>query len=148
MKRLLFLAIALLTLSIARADDIADAKAAFATLLEYQKTDDIRSLELFTEDCAVTFAFTDGVKSREATISSADFREMLKQAIALKQGNRDVYQDVKFTKEQSGVRVTSKILYAESGKRGSFSALYIRDKDSLKIKEMKVTDGIEAASSK
>jgi hypothetical protein len=144
MKPFVSFAIALFLLSIVHADDIGDARVAFAKLVEYQKTDDIRSLDLFAEDCAVTFTFTDGVTSRVSTFPPDAFREMLKQSLALKQGNKDVYEDVKYAQEESGVRVTSNILYAESAKRGPFSALYVRGNGGWKIKELKLTIPVNA----
>ncbi|MDB6173775.1 MAG: hypothetical protein JWL59_3086 [Chthoniobacteraceae bacterium] len=126
-------------LSGARADDVAEAKVAFATLVDYQKKDDIRTLDLFTQDCAVKFTVTDGKATRAAVIPADVFREMLAKSIALKHGNKDVYEEVKYSQEGVCVRVTSTILYAETGKRGPFSALYVRDKAVLKIKELNVT---------
>ena len=140
MKLFLSALITLFSLSIARADDVADAKAAFATMVEYQKTDDPRSLDLFTRDCAVTFIFTDGTTTRAAALPPEAFRQMLTKALAEKKGNKDVYEDVKYTQEGPAVRVNSTVLYADSGKRGPFTLLYVREKSGvLKVKEMKVT---------
>jgi hypothetical protein len=126
----------LLAVLTAKADDIADAKAAFATLLVYQDTDDNRSLDLFAPDCAVTFTFTDGINSKTVPVPTKDFLAMVAHSISLKKGNQDSYEDIKYTPEGNGIRVTSTILYADSGKREPFSALYARDKTGV----MKVTD--------
>ncbi|MDB6155163.1 MAG: hypothetical protein JWL90_3616 [Chthoniobacteraceae bacterium] len=138
--RMLLLSLSLLfAVSGARADDVAEAKVAFATLVDYQKKDDIRTLDLFTQDCAVKFTVTDGKSTRAAVIPADVFREMLAKSIALKHGNKDVYEDVKYSQEGACVRVTSSVLYAETGKHGPFSALYVRDKGLFKIKELNVT---------
>jgi hypothetical protein len=135
-------------LGIARGDDLADARTAFATMLEYQKTDDPRSPDLFTQDCAVTLFFTDGKSARMAKLPPQAFREMLAKQLKEKRGNKDVYEDVKYGQEGSSVRVTATILYHANGKRGPHSLLYVRDNGVMKIKEMNVTvfvDGAPAA---
>jgi uncharacterized protein YceK len=77
--------------------DIRDAKAAFATLVEYQKTDDARSLDLFSQTCPVTFINGD---TKKTVVWPPDkFRESLKQQIALKNGDKDTYEDVHYSKE-------------------------------------------------
>ena len=124
----------LLTLAVARADDIADAKAAFATMIEYQKSDDVRTLDLFAQDCAVTFTFTDGKATRVVALPTAAFRQMLQKSLDAKQGNQDVYEDVKYTQEGPSVRVDSTIVYHDTGKREPFSVLYVRDNGAFKIK--------------
>ena len=146
MKLILILACVWCTLAAARADDVADAKAAFATMVAYQKSDDTRSLDLFAPDCTVTFTLTDGKASKVAVIPPDQFREMLTREIALKHGNPDTYEDVKYTQEGAAVRVTATILYAASGMRGPFSLLYERDKNGvIKVKEMKVTVPVTGA---
>lgn len=121
-------------------NDIADAKAAFATLIEYQKTDDIRSLDLFSQNCPVTFTVVNGNTQRTVVWPQDAFLESLRKQLALKLGNRDTYEDVKFSQEGTNVLVTAMVHYADSGKRGPFSAVYVRDKTGiLKIQELKVT---------
>lgn len=142
------LALSFLTLlvafSIARADDITDAKAAFATMLAYQKTDDARTLDLFTPDCPFTVTLTDGKATRTVVVPPELFRKQLTVSIAKKEGNKDVYENVKYAAEGSGVRVTATVLAADTGKRGPFSVLYVRDGGALKIKEIKATAFVPA----
>jgi len=134
----------LMTFSIARADDIADAKAAFATMLEYQKTDDARTLDLFTPDCPFTVTLTDGKASRTVVVPPELFRKQLTVSIAKKEGNKDIYENVNYAPEAGGVRVTATVLAADTGKRGPFSVLYVRNNGTLKIKEIKVTAFVPA----
>ena len=128
-----------LTFSVVGADDIADAKAAFATFMTYQKKDDPRTLGLFTADCPFTVTLTDGKSSRDIVIPAELFRTQLQVTLAKKKGNKDKYEDVKYAAEGGGVRVTATVLSAETGKRGPFSVLYVRDGKALKIKEIKAT---------
>jgi hypothetical protein len=126
------------------ADDIADAKAAFAALQEYQKEVDIRSLDLFATNCTVTLAVTDGTNRRTLVVPDGKFRAMLTNAIARKEGNSDVYEDAIYTQEGSSVRMSCTVLFADSGKRGPLTLLYLRDSDGkLRIKEMKITKPVE-----
>ena len=67
------------------------------------------------------------------------FRTQLQVTLSKKKGNKDKYEDVKYAAEGSGVRVTATVLSADTGKRGPFSVLYVRDGDALKIKEIKAT---------
>lgn len=138
MKSVVIALLVLLSLAAARADDIADAKLAFATLVKYQKTDDLRALELFTSSCTVVFGFTDGEASRTKVLKGDSFRESLRKEIAKKEGCEDVYENVKYTQQRSNVWVTGMIRYKDSGKRGPFSILYVRDEGALKIKHFKV----------
>jgi hypothetical protein len=122
------------------ADDLADAKAAFTNLITYQKTDDIRSLDLFAKHCIITFRIVDGTNERLAVIPPAVFRESLKKEIAQKKGSDGDYEDVKFSSDGFMVKVNATIHYTDSGKKGPFFALYGRDKDGvMKIEEFRVT---------
>jgi hypothetical protein len=141
MKLLACCALALLASTAARADDIEDAKVAFATFVEYQKTDDFRALDLFTKNCVVTSTYiaTDGTTMKSRSLQGDEFRTMLAKEIALKRGNKDVYESVKYAQDGSAIRVNAAVLFKESGRRGSISVLYVRDEGALKIKELKVT---------
>lgn len=140
MKTLItLLGIALLS-SFAIADDLADAKKAFTILSEYQKTDDERSPELFSKHCAVTFIFSDGTNEKATVIPIEAFIDSMQKAIAEKKGTKETYEDVKYSAETSGVRVTANVRYPKSGRKGPFSALYRRDDDGvLRIHDFKVT---------
>ena len=122
-------------------DDIDEVKAAFGTLIEYQKTDDIRSLDLFSTNCPVTLTVIDGSKTSTVTLPPEAFRKLLRQQIALKLGNHDTYEDVKYSEVRgTNVLVTAMVRYADSGKRGPFFALYGRDTYGFyKIQHLKVT---------
>jgi hypothetical protein len=141
MKPLAYCAVALFASTAARADDIGDAKVAFATFVEYQKTDDIRALELFTKNCVVTSTYiaTDGTTTKSRSLQGDEFRTILAKEIALKRGNEDVYESVKYTQDGSSVRVNAAVLFKKSDRRGSISMLYVRDEGALKIKELRVT---------
>jgi hypothetical protein len=139
--RLLFaFALLLAVLVPAWADDIADAKAAFETLQEYQQSDDPRMLDLFAKDVSVTMLVSDGKDVRPTYLPRADFFASLKRELLQKKGNKDVYENVKFVQEGADVRLTTTMLDASTGKRGPVTLLYARDKEGvLRIKEMKVT---------
>ena len=140
MKRLILLFVIALVSSSAIADDLADTKKAFATLVEYQKTDDERTPDLFSKDCAITFVFSDGKNEKTAVVPTEVFIESLKKEIARKAGNPNPYEDVKYSPEDSGIRVTANVHYARSGQKGPFSALYRRSADGvLRIHTFKVT---------
>lgn len=144
MKLILVAVLLSLAITQSRGDDIPDAKAAFATLQEYQKTDDIRSPDLFATNCTVTLAVTDGTNRRTLVVPDGKFRVMLTNAIARKEGNSDVYEDAIYTQEGSSVRMSCTVLFADSGKRGPLTVLYARDSDGkLRIKEMKLTKPVE-----
>lgn len=137
-----FVAAALLFTSsaLSLADDASDATAAFQTFLDYQKTDDSRSPDLFTDDCAVTYIFTDGVRRKEIAFTPEQFRAWLQKALALKHGNNDTYENVKAEQAGADVKVSADILYHETGLRGPISLVYIKDgTGAFKIKEMKAT---------
>lgn len=126
--------------SISFADDLADAKAAFETLKSYQKSDDIRALDLFATNCLVTLTFIQGTNEHQVFVPPDAYREMLKKGIALKQGDNNSYEDVKCSRDGYMVKVTAMIHYADTGRRGPFMAIYGRDDDGiLKIKELHVT---------
>jgi TonB family protein len=121
-------------------NDIESARAAFATLIQFQKTDDIRALDLFSRNCSITFTIIEG-KTRRSEIIPADvFRRLIRKAIALKRGSKTIYEDVKFSKEGARVRVTASFRPEDSSDRGRFFAVYGRDdKAILKIQELKLT---------
>jgi hypothetical protein len=118
--------------------EINDVKAAFATLVEYQQTDDIRVLDLFSPDCPITV--TEGNTQETLTWPQDDFREWLRQQIALKLETKNTYEDVEYLYFGPDVSVTAVIHYANSGKRGPFSAVYRRDSNGIfKINQVDVT---------
>ena len=133
------LAIALLS-SIAVADDVADTKKAFAILVEYEKTDNERAPELFAKDCAVTFIFSDGTNEKVIAVPTEVFIDAMKKEIAKKKGSTVAYEEVKYSQEASGIRVTANVHYLKSGRKGPLSVLYRRDDDGiLRIHDYKVT---------
>ena len=139
-KLLLSIVAVLCAVSVVRADDTAEAKAAFDTFVLYQRTDDERTPDLFAPDVSVTLILDTGKEARDVVLPPEKFRQMVTQEIAKKQGSKDVYEDVKCVQEGDTVKVTSTILYAGSGKRGPFLAIYGRDgAGRFKIKAVKVT---------
>ena len=141
LKLLACCSLALFVSTLARADDIEDAKVAFATFIEYQKTDDLRALELFTKNCVVTSTHVgaDDATTKSRVLQGDEFRALLAKEIALKRGSKDVYENVKYAQDGSAVRVNATVVINESGKRGSISVLYVREDGALKIKELKLT---------
>jgi hypothetical protein len=143
MKFVAFFAFLFLSVS-GFADDLADAKKAFATFLAYQKSDDPRTMDLYAPDCVITLTKTDGKHSIPIVISGEPWRKVLAAALARKSGNQDTYEDVKFAEIGESVTVTATILYNQNGKRGPFFALYARNKEGLfVIKELKATVPVE-----
>jgi len=125
--------------STAIASDLDDVKIAFDTFKKYQKTDDVRSLDLFTKDCKFIFTLTDGVKNEVVQLPTSVFLKDLKKIIARKEGFKKSYEDVKYAKERFGIRVTAMTVDSD-GRREPFSALYLRsEKSDLLIKELKST---------
>lgn len=112
-------------------DDVAAAKAAFAKMLEYQKTDDIRSTNLFSTNCLVTCTLISGKNKRTFVLSANAFRKRLEEQIALKLGNKDTYEDVSYSKNGTNVMVIATICYAGSTNRGPMVAVYGRDIDGI-----------------
>jgi hypothetical protein len=131
----------LTTLNVSKGDDIADAKAAFATMEQYQATDDARSPGLFDPNCAFKFTFTDGTNSRRIEVPPKAFFESLTQQLALKQGNPDKYEDVQYIYANGfTAEVCGTILYAANGKKEPFKVFYGRDASGvLKIMELDIT---------
>lgn len=136
----LFVLFATTVLSIsAFADDIADAKMAFATMVEYQRTDDERSPDLFSKSCIITATLRDGANKKTMVIPLEAFIAQMKAQIAKKVGATEAYEDVKYQQEDSGIRVTAKIRYLQNGRGGPFSMLYRRDEDGvMRIRQLEI----------
>ena len=141
MKKLFFVLLVVLGCwSVNAADDMADAKAAFETLQAYQKTDDIRALDLFATNCIIRLKTINDLEEKTMFIEPAAFREILKDSIAKKEGNLDKYEDVEFSADGFSVKVTAAVIHVGTVKPGSFIASYERDgKGVLKIQELKIT---------
>jgi len=122
------------------AADIAKVRAAFATLQEYQRTDDLRALDLFMRNGSVTITAIGGTSNKTAVMPVEKFRQVLGQQIAQKQGSNCAYEDVRYVNEGPDVRVTGTIRYTDSDRRAPFSALYRCYGDGVfKIYDLKVT---------
>jgi hypothetical protein len=135
----LFLLLMLGGLGVAAADDVTDAKIAFATLQTWQKTDDPRSLDLFATNCTVLITVAGAGQPKTVFVPPAAFRENLTHLIALKQGNHDSYDDVTCSADGFSVKLSATIYHPETGRHGLFSVVYERDHDGvLKIYELKV----------
>jgi hypothetical protein len=148
MKSVVAALLVLLSLSAARGDDIADAIKAFASFVEYQKTDDIRALDLFSPSGTVVFRFTDGSATRTQALKGKQIQEWLRKKIAMKGGSKDVYEDVKFTQRGKYVWVTGNIRYEQSSKRGPFTMSYTRLWGDLKINHMQVVVPVDTIPAK
>ena len=141
MKRIfLFLLAVMVSLSAHAADDLADAKITFETLQTYQRTDDLRALDLFATNCVIRFRTISAVEDKTVFIQPAAFRDILKDGIAKKAGSQEKYEDVKFSADGFAVKVTATVLHPGDIKPGEFMLSYERDGDGvLKIQELKVT---------
>ena len=120
-------------------NDVESARAAFATLRQYQKTDDIRVLDLLSRNCSITFTIIGPKIKRTVVVPSDVFRARVRKEIALKRGNNDSYEDVKFSTQGTKVSVTATVRTSRSGDTERFFAAYGRDdKRILKIQELKI----------
>jgi hypothetical protein len=125
----------LLLCSPSRADDIADAQVEFTKLVEYQKTDDDRVVDLFWADCSVEMTTMENGVQKTRGIPMDAFRKMLLRANSLKKGTRDKYENVKFEKDGDFVWMRATLVDGKSGKRGPFLLKYVRESGGLmKIK--------------
>lgn len=122
------------------AADIAQVRAAFATLQEYQRTDDLRTLDLFMRNGSVTVTAISTESQKTRVMPVEKFRQLLAQELAEKRGSNCAYEDVRYANEGADVRVTGIIRYTDSDKRAPFSALYRCYGDGVfKIYDLKVT---------
>jgi hypothetical protein len=141
MKILLWLLILSPSVSLWAADDLSDAKTAFATLVQYQKDDDIRALDLFTQHCLIVYKVIDDKPETNTVIIPAEtFRASLKKEIEQKPGNKDEYRNVQYVSDGFSVTVTANMYNPDTGKETPFLAKYGRGSDGMmKIEEMRVT---------
>jgi hypothetical protein len=128
-------------LSMFAADDVSDAKTAFETLIQYQKQDDIRALDLFSQHCLVVYKVIDAKPETNTIIMPMEaFRASLKTEIDKKQGNKDEYRNIKYTSDGFSVTVTASLYSPDIGKETPFLAKYGRDSEGkMKIEELRVT---------
>jgi len=140
MKTLLALLLLTLVSSSALADDLVDAKAAFATLIQYQKTDDERSPDLFSKDCVITYTRSDGTNEKTTEVPTEVFINGMKKAIAQKKGSQEIHENVKYAQEAGGIRVTADVRRPTPSGSGLLSVLYRRDSDGvLRIHDFRAT---------
>lgn len=145
MKTWIALLAALLVPLSAIADNLADAKKAFETLLAYQKTDDERSLDLFSNKCVAKVGVTDGEKEQTTVIPLEKFLDDLKKQIARKSGSTETYEDVKYSQEGDAIRVDAKVRSVKPATRGALALVYRRDSDEvMRIHEFNMTFYIPA----
>jgi hypothetical protein len=123
------------------ADDVADARIAFGTLVAYQKTDDIRALDLFTTNCLIVYKVIDEKsQTNMVAIPLEAFRAELKTEIEQKHGCKDEYRNVQFTSDGFTVTMTANVFSPESGKEVPFLIKYGRDRAGImKIEELRTT---------
>lgn len=124
-------------------DDVADAKAAFATMVEYQKTDDIRTTNLYSPDFILTCTLLDvnGKSKKTFALTPEEFHKILMKEIASKRGSTEIYKAVTFSKNGTNVTVTAKVNRAGSTNEVPVSLTYGRDSDGvLRIQTMHITE--------
>jgi len=133
-KSLLIIALLFSGMVAVQADDISDAKAAFQTLIQYQKSDDPNSLGLFTPTCAITYTFTDGTNTKDVPVPMLSYSAMISKAISEKKGNHDTYENPTFTKNGNTVTVNATVM-TEDKKAEPITIVYMRDQNG----EMAIT---------
>jgi TonB family protein len=124
----------------AREKDIASARAAFATLVQYGNAHDTRFLDLFSRNCSITIIIRGATTTKAVALPFDAFRKFVREGMALKRGGRDIYERVKYSQNGPKVSVTANFHSSNLDERGSLFAVYGRDdKGILKIQELKVT---------
>lgn len=127
-------------LSVARADDTAEARKAFDLFVQYSKVADARLLDLFAEDVSVTLAYDSGKETQDAVLPTETFRQIVRESIAAKDGDKDDYEDVKCAQEGDLVKLTCTRVEDGTKAREPFLLVYGKDAAGhLKIKAMKMT---------
>ena len=135
-----FLLALVMSAATAAADDMEDARKAFATLLEYQKTDDERAPDLYAKDCLIVMTVTAGEKEQSITIPTKDFIDGMKREIAKKKGSRETYDEIRYTKQTTGVKVTANVHNPDQARPLIFTGVYRRGEDGiLRLHEYRLT---------
>jgi len=82
----------------------------------------------------------DGKVRHTKVVPLSAFREAVKEGVVSKEGSKDTYENVKFSRKGKNVMVTATVRQETSDKPGSFFAVYGRDdKRTLRIQELKIT---------
>ena len=141
MKTLVCFLISFNCFSLLAADDVSDAKIAFGNLVEYEKQDDLRSLDLFSKDCLVVYRVIDEKsQTNSVVIPPDDFRTEIKKEIEQKHGNKDEYRDIQYSSDGFTVTLTANIFNPDSGKETPLLIKYGRDEGGImKIEELRMT---------
>lgn len=122
-----------------RGDDAADVRKAFDTFVQYTKTDDERTLDLFTQDVATTFYYDAGQGTREMTLPADTFRETIKKSLAKKEGNLDTYEDIECKQDGDTVKLTCTLIDGKTGGHAPLIMIYVKDgSGEFKIKAMRL----------
>lgn len=135
-------AVALLPLlsTIARADDVADAKTEFAKFIDLQKSNDLKVLDLFSKTITVKITMTDGKQSQTQVMPTDAFLQQTKDSIAKKEEMKDKYSNITAKQDGDTVLVQCTLTLAElGGKEVPFEAVYIHEDGKLKVKEFRMT---------
>ena len=136
---MLVVAVLCLAGSLVRADDAADVRKAFDTFVQYTKTDDERTLDLFTPDIAVTFYYDAGRGIHEMTLPTDKFREMVTQSLAKKEGNSDQYENIECNPDGDTVKLTCTLIAGKTGEHAPLNLVYVKDgSGAFKIKAMRL----------
>ncbi len=126
--------------SAVRADDAADARKAFDLFVQYSRVADARLLELFTDDVSVTLAYDSGKETHDTVMPTETFRQIVKDSIAMKDGDKDSYEDVKCTQEGELVKLTCMRVEDGTKVREPFLLVYGKDATGrFRIKALKMT---------
>jgi hypothetical protein len=141
MKALICFLISFNCISLLAADDVSDAKIAFGTLVEYQKQDDMRALDLFSKDCLVVYKVIDDKPETNIVVTPPEtFRTAIKKEIEQKHGNKDEYRDIQYFSDGFTVTVTANVFNPDTGKETPFLIKYGRDSGGImKIEELRMT---------
>ena len=139
MKSSFWWSISLLKALCLQADEVDEVRKAFATFHEYQKSDDIRVLDLFTTNCTATFIVATPTRRSTNVLSGDEFRAELSRQLSLKQGNSDVYEGVRVAKTGDSFLLKCKVQSASPGRQGDLSMSYVRDtQGAVRIREMTI----------
>jgi hypothetical protein len=141
MKTLVCFLISINCFSLLAADDVSDAKIAFGNLIEYEKQDDLRALDLFSKNCVVVYKVIDEKAQTNSVVIPPDaFRMEIKKEIEQKHGNKDEYRDVQYSSDGFAVTLTANILSPDSGKEIPLLIKFGReDGGIMKIEELRMT---------
>ena len=141
MNKKVFLAVTLSAWSACaslRADDVADARKAFDLYVQYSRTADKRSLDLFAPDISVTNARFYGKEEQDVVIPAKRFLQIVREGIESKSGDNSKYEDIRCVADNGLVKLTCTMIDGGTGDREPTVIVYGKDASGqMKIKAMK-----------